>query len=132
MDKENALVSPSSESLLARLWPVVEREYAMQVAKRAAGATSDPAEGQEAALGGTATRNEAASGGNAEGKGISQLLRRLPIDWQPPASDVLDWNAPRRDEATRDAVEFSWAGETARHVRRVGSRNALLCCDSGF
>ena len=50
-----------------------------------------------------------------------QTLRRLPAGFQVPAPPPARWNAPPegREEET---IEFSWAGETARHVGTVVHR----------
>ncbi|MFM9969888.1 MAG: UvrD-helicase domain-containing protein, partial [Burkholderiales bacterium] len=121
LDKDNALALPSAESLLARLWPVVEGEYAMQLAHTVANAAIESAQG-----------SEAVSAVSAQHGGVSQVLRRLRTDWRPPANDVLTWNAPPRDDAGRDAVEFSWAGETARHLGSVAHRWIQRIAEEGL
>jgi ATP-dependent helicase/nuclease subunit A len=53
---------------------------------------------------------------------IHDILRRLPADFQSPAAPTpTKWTAPEegRDETE---IEFSWVGETARHVGTVVHR----------
>lgn len=89
---------PRSGSLLARLWPAVRDHFAGVSAPAAAAATTVlPA--------------------------APHTIRRLPADWAaPPAPPRVDFDAPVADAARSssvDAVEFSWASETARHVGTV-------------
>jgi ATP-dependent exoDNAse (exonuclease V) beta subunit len=96
------LKSPSSASLLAKLWPAVESDFA-----EAARTTPPAPDGREA-------------GGEAE---IDQDLRRLPSDWTfPEAPPSALWSAPKDSERSQDEIEFSWVGETARHVGSVVHR----------
>jgi ATP-dependent exoDNAse (exonuclease V) beta subunit len=90
----------ASRSLLEKLWPAVEVDFA-----RAAGATAPEVE----------PRKRSAN--------IDQDLRRLPLGWTlPPLAASTQWNttAERADE--RDGIEFSWAGETARRIGSVAHR----------
>jgi ATP-dependent exoDNAse (exonuclease V) beta subunit len=84
--------APDKRSLLAKLWP----------------------------LNVEVTRSTAAP---AAESGLPSLpLRRLPADYQLPAPPApVKWDAPPegRDE---ERIEFSWAGETARHVGVVVHR----------
>jgi ATP-dependent exoDNAse (exonuclease V) beta subunit len=84
--------APNKRSLLAKLWPLE-----VPVARAAAPA--------------------------APASGLGPFpLRRLPADYQLPAPPPpVKWDAPPegRDE---EPIEFSWAGETARHVGTVVHR----------
>ncbi len=90
---------PASNSLLAPLWPIVGerfREAAAQAARTPVGAVVEPAPGD---------------------------LSRLAPDWRlaappPPAR----WRAPADEARSQDEIEFSWVGETARHVGTVVHR----------
>ena len=95
---------PQKNSLLARLWPVVEAAFAAQAASAAGAAHGEPA-------------------AHAGEERPDQSLRRLPADWRLPAPPpALAWDAPAQETSAREAIEFSWAGETARHVGSVAHR----------
>lgn len=87
--------APEAGSLLAKLWPVVEREFAA-----------------------AACETGAASAGIASAS-APLLLRRVAADWRPHFA-LGDYRPPGmpeqplRQENVR--VEFDWAGETARAV----------------
>jgi ATP-dependent helicase/nuclease subunit A len=101
-DDAQAARHPGSRSLLAKLWPVVAEEF-----QRAA-ATAP-------AL--LATKGEA-------GDTVpDQSLRRLASAWSmPEAPPALAWTAPSETAHSQDDIEYSWAGETARHVGSVVHR----------
>jgi ATP-dependent exoDNAse (exonuclease V) beta subunit len=91
-DDHNEPRTPDRRSLLAKLWPLN-----VQIAR----STAAPA---------------------AESGVPSVPLRRLPADYVLPAPPpAVKWDAPPegRDE---EPIEFSWAGETARHVGTVVHR----------
>ncbi|MGC2519801.1 MAG: UvrD-helicase domain-containing protein [Burkholderiales bacterium] len=97
--------SPSSGSLLARLWPAVESDFA--AAARTSPLTPSPPAGGE---------------GRGEGA-VNQDLRRLPSDWTlPSAPPAASWSPPQDTARAQDDIEFSWVGETARHVGSVVHR----------
>ena len=94
---------PSAASLLAKLWPAVEPEFTAS-ARAAARRTGEHAPVHEASE-------------------INQDLRRLPSGWPlPEAPPAVRWHAPHHAAPSQDAIEFSWAGETARHVGSVVHR----------
>jgi ATP-dependent exoDNAse (exonuclease V) beta subunit len=93
---------PSSASLLAKLWPAVEADFA-----EAARTTPLSLDG---------------SGAGGEGE-VNQDLRRLPSDWTfPEAPPAVSWSAPKDTERSQDEIEFSWVGETARRAGSVVHR----------
>jgi len=101
-DDVQAARKPDSRSLLAKLWPVVSGAY-----QRAA--TAAPAPSTTADAGG-----ETVPG---------QSLRRLASAWiLPEAPPALAWTAASETVHAQDEIEFSWAGETARHVGSVVHR----------
>jgi ATP-dependent exoDNAse (exonuclease V) beta subunit len=52
-----------------------------------------------------------------------QSLRRLASAWSmPEAPPALAWTAPNETAHAQDDIEYSWAGETARHVGSVVHR----------
>jgi ATP-dependent exoDNAse (exonuclease V) beta subunit len=102
LDAEGAMAAatPSSQSLLGKLWPVVAPAFEAAVRDHVP---------QEVRQAGVAT--------------IDQALHRLPAGWQLPAApEAVQWNAPMDTARVQEALEFSWAGETARHVGTVVHR----------
>ena len=103
---------PPTTSLLAQLWPVVEAECAQQLHTWM---QSVP----------ISVSPSAAT--------LSQTRQRLPTNWAlppPPAALVWSDESPRV-EATHAAVEFVWAGETARLVGSVVHRYLLHIAGDG-
>ena len=100
-DPKRAAPRPTQRSLLEKLWPAVEADFAA-----AAGVFS--AEGGRR--------------GPAEAT-IDQDLRRLPLGWSlPPLPASVSSTGPAERAAPRDDIEFSWAGETARRIGSVAHR----------
>ena len=93
---------PAEKALLGKLWPVVGPIYA---------AAANRALESPAAL----TAESASS--------IDQTLRRLPLAWARPAAPPhAQWKPPPDRARTQDDIEFSWVGETARHVGSIVHR----------
>jgi ATP-dependent helicase/nuclease subunit A len=90
--------APAPRSLLARAWPVAEAHYARMVPEQLA---MDFMHAPRAPF---------------------TTLTRLALDVERvPLPPCVHWTAPR--EASREEqIEFSWAGETARHVGTVVHR----------
>jgi len=98
------LKAPSSGSLLEKLWPVVRGKF-------------------EERLRFSPEIELLGAHGAAQEVLIDQRLRRLPLDWRlPELSAALSWAAPRQRARSEGSIEFSWAGETARHVGSVVHR----------
>ena len=96
--------SPRSGSLLAKLWPAVESDFA-EFARTAP------------------LRLDRGEAGGQGATPVNQDLRRLPSDWAfPEAPPAVSWSAPKDTERSQDEIEFSWVGETARHVGSVVHR----------
>ncbi len=97
-DDEGNLRPPAGRSLLARAWPVAEAHYARMVPQQLAMAFMD-----------------------APRPPITTLTRlALELDTVlPPPAVRWDASAPDADEAP---IEFSWVGETARHIGTVVHR----------
>ncbi|MBE0615731.1 MAG: PD-(D/E)XK nuclease family protein [Burkholderiales bacterium] len=95
---------PDARSLLAKLWPVLAEDF------HAAAASAQPA--------------SAAIAASADGDAIpDQSLRRLASAWVMPAPPpVPAWSTERESVRTQDDIEYSWVGETARHVGSVVHR----------
>ncbi len=99
-DGAAVITPPSSQSLLGKLWPVLAPAFE---------AVAHDHRPQDAQPAGAAV--------------IDQALRRLPAGWMLPAAPAAArWNAPADAVRVQDALEFSWAGETARHVGTVVHR----------
>ena len=94
--------APDARSLLAKLWPAVSAEF-----QRTAAACAPPL-----------------TIADAEGEAMpDQSLRRLASAWVlPEAPPALAWHAPSETARAQDEVEYSWVGETARHVGSVVHR----------
>jgi len=93
---------PDPRSLLAKLWPVVSGEF-QRAAATATVATAAEGQGNDLVL--------------------DQSLRRLASGWSlPEAPPALAWTAPNETARAQDDIEYSWVGETARHVGSVVHR----------
>ena len=102
---------PPSTSLLAQLWPEVGSVFVH--------ALSAPPGVQDAIAG---PRTSASA----------QTLRRLPLHWTlPPPPAAVTWGAVTPVEETHAAVEFIWAGETAKHIGTVVHRWLLRIANDG-
>ncbi|OFZ85950.1 MAG: hypothetical protein A2V78_04530 [Betaproteobacteria bacterium RBG_16_64_18] len=105
------LKTPAAGSLLAKLWPAVEADFA-EAARRSPVAAQSNA---------SRSLPPGAEGGD-EGA-VDQDLRRLHSDWIfPEAPPAVSWSAPKETARSQDEIEFSWVGETARHVGSVVHR----------
>jgi ATP-dependent helicase/nuclease subunit A len=94
-----AVKAPGERTLLSQLWPLVANQY------------------EEAAV-----RHVTPAQAQADNR-YDQSLRRIASGWQPPAAPPrVAWTAPADPAHARDEVEFSWVGETARHVGSVVHR----------
>jgi ATP-dependent exoDNAse (exonuclease V) beta subunit len=93
-------VKPDDRALLTKLWPVLKDELRQAFARSASGVTS----GQSASM-----------------DPMMYPLRRMPLDWRASAAPAaVAWQqAPAIEDERDDTVEFSWAGEIARHVGTV-------------
>jgi ATP-dependent exoDNAse (exonuclease V) beta subunit len=104
--------APAANTLLAKLWPAVESRFAA------------------AAEGATERRAGRSAAGPAP---IDQQLRRLAPGWRCPAPPApVVWVPPEDQAPTRDEIEFSWVGETARHVGNVVHRWLQRIADDGL
>jgi ATP-dependent helicase/nuclease subunit A len=113
--KEGAPQLPPRNTLLARLWPVLEPEFVQQAALHLAAASALEAEQAQ-------VQDVDAAAGDTVVDEAGALLR-LPADWRLPGPPpAVAWQAPGESGGVREALEFSWAGETARHVGTVTHR----------
>ncbi|MCX7141677.1 MAG: UvrD-helicase domain-containing protein [Proteobacteria bacterium] len=106
-DGATEIGSPAAGSLLEKLWPVVAAEF-----EQAAALFSNA----ESAVDTPSPRLRGEGGGEGQ-------LRRLISGWtMPDVPSALAWNAPGETARAQDDIEYSWAGETARHVGSVVHR----------
>jgi len=104
---------PGERTLLGQLWPLVRETFETAVAGRAES---------------TRTAQEGASPDH-----IDPSLCRIASSWQPPVPPPrVIWAPPRDPARARDAVEFSWVGETARHVGSVVHRWLQRIAEDGL
>ena len=93
---------PDSRCLLAKLWPVVSEAF-----QRAAATAPPPSTTADA---GSDTMPD-------------QSLRRLASAWSMPAAPpAVAWTAASETAQAQGDIEYSWVGETARHVGSVVHR----------
>jgi ATP-dependent exoDNAse (exonuclease V) beta subunit len=103
--------APPATSLLAQLWPEVETAFvrALSAPDVAQDAVTPPFTGVP-----------------------PQTLLRLPLHWTlPPPPAGVAWGAVTPVEAGHEAVEFVWAGETAKHIGSVVHRWLLRIANDG-
>ena len=99
--------SPAGKSLLSKLWPVVQPIFA-----EAAPLAKFP---------NTSLLDKKEISGEGD-HSIDQSLRRLASGWVlPSAPSRVKWSPPQ-DMVRTQEIEFSWAGETARHIGSVVHR----------
>ncbi|MFQ5634329.1 MAG: UvrD-helicase domain-containing protein [Gammaproteobacteria bacterium] len=100
---EGRLRRPASNTLLARLWPIAEREIDATGIEMRAGAQRRPGERR------TAWREAP--------------LRRMPANWAPPALPAAFGTIDRsRVAGDEEPVEFEWASPWAKHAGSVVHR----------
>src|SRR5712691_3186663 len=96
-DEHGDLEKPLAHSLLERAWPAAEEHFP---------AATEPTRVNE-----------------ARRAPMPVTLKRLATDIQlPPLPDAVRWKAPAEGRVAEDEIEFSWAGETARHIGTVAHR----------
>jgi ATP-dependent helicase/nuclease subunit A len=106
--------APPRSALLSKLWPVLHAEFERAATQSVAQSPSATAQ--------------------AVPDPMSYPLRRIPLGWKAPElTPPVLWRSPRLEEEARDAaVEFSWAGEAARHVGTVVHRFLQRMADEGL
>lgn len=97
---------PTSGSLLEKLWPIVQPAF---------------------------TQLQAPESAQAPAELPLRELQRLPADWRPnineaPPSETSDAQSPSQTEE----IEFSWAGDTARHVGTLVHRYLERIANEGL
>ncbi len=104
-----SLKAPGERTLLSQLWPLVAPLYEEAAARHVEDAPA-PAEDP-----------------------LDQSLLRIASGWQPPAPPPrVAWTPPPDPARARDVIEFSWVGETARHVGAVVHRWLQRIAEDGL
>ena len=99
--------SPTKDSLLETLWPAVEGVFLRAAVSLSPERMLQP---------------PASPAGQGVGV-LDQNLRRLPPDWSLPAlSPAVNWTPLHEQDRLGEEIEFSWVGETARHIGSVVHR----------
>jgi ATP-dependent helicase/nuclease subunit A len=71
--------------------------------------------------------------GAGPAKPAPSVLRRLPAHWRRPAPPApVRWQPPSESPGGREEIEFTWAGETMRHVGTVVHRWLLRIAEDGL
>ncbi|HEX6295711.1 MAG TPA: UvrD-helicase domain-containing protein [Burkholderiales bacterium] len=96
-DEDGTIRSPHKRSLLARAWPVAEEIFSQTGLPPAAAETATPAQ-------------------------VFKLKRLSSSFAQPAPPPAVCWTAPEEGQTEQQEIEFSWVGETARHVGTVVHR----------
>src|SRR5439155_164179 len=96
-DEHGDLKKPLAHSLLERAWPAAEEHFP---------AATEPMRVKE-----------------SRRVPMPVTLKRLAADIQlPPLPDAVRWTAPAEGRVEEEEIEFSWVGETARHIGTVVHR----------
>ena len=106
---------PPADSLLARLWPALAHEF-------------------EAAARRLPAHNVISPAASSNVQPTAQRIRRLPAGWTlPTAPESVPWRMPPAlQDRELPEIEFSWAGEIARHVGTVVHRWLQRMADDGL
>jgi ATP-dependent exoDNAse (exonuclease V) beta subunit len=113
IDDDGVMKMPSKRSLLGIAWgalPDIPIPSPLAETSVQEGTLSLPLDG-----GGQGTRAHLERSRGREGE-----LRRLPLDFRVPvAPDPTVWRSPLEGREEAAQIEFSWVGETARHMGTV-------------
>lgn len=103
------LKPPAGKTLLNKIWPVVQPAYADAAAHVMASDMCSITDEEE-------SRKE-------KKPLVDQSLYRLASDWVLPAAPPpVRWNAQTEIMPVRGDIEYSWAGEMARHIGTIVHR----------
>jgi len=108
-------INANSNSLLGRLWPAVHAE-------------------QEPLIKAAAEQLQALDDGGMQSAepGLPQNFRRLAADWQLPDPPGAINIAAASPAETQSYIEFSWAGEDARHTGNLVHRILQMIGEQGL
>jgi ATP-dependent helicase/nuclease subunit A len=115
------LKPPGEKTLLSKIWPVLEPVYSAAAAHYA-GARNGMGV-VEAGFSDSSMRIDNQVPGASGEYFIDQSLRRLVSGWaMPPPPPALQWEPRPRIVPMEGAIEYSWAGETARLIGNIVHR----------
>ena len=135
--KGDGTILPRAGTLLASLWPVLGADFEASIARAQhsagagagpntrASAVADPSgvarDPAEENLGGGASAAASQLAGAANLQRPANTLRRLPAHWSPPAIEHSTSDLERLPVGRQslEPPEFSWVGETSRHIGTV-------------
>ncbi len=120
-EDDGAVRKPSRHSLLGRAWMVAEEFFQSPFMPDGTPAPD-------------ASHSAAPNGATNDAAGIeATALKRLPADWSKPAPPPdAAWPAPIETSRGSEQIEFSWAGETARHIGSVVHRWLQRIAEDGL
>ena len=114
-------IKADTSSLLGGLWPAIEEVQTPLISQAAA--DLQVSEGQAP---------DEHSGFETAAPQLPQDYRRLAANWQlPPPPESVQLEKTEYEE-TRDYIEFSWAGEDARHTGNLVHRLLQLIGEQGI
>ena len=111
--KPNAkdIIKANASSLMAGLWPAIEEEQTPLIRE-------------------AASKLQAVSE-QAPVSALPCIYRRLSADWQPPTLPACVQLTNTEQVETTDYIEFSWAGEDARHAGNLVHRLLQAISEQG-
>ncbi len=108
VDDDGVLKMPAKRSLLGLAWGALPR-VPIRPPVRAEGLSQAP----------SPLMGEGRGEGEGRREGVGEL-RRLPADFEMPmAPKAMEWKSPEEGRDEAEQIEFSWVGETARHMGTV-------------
>jgi ATP-dependent helicase/nuclease subunit A len=118
--KQDGTVIPRTGTLLASLWPALGAAFREAGEKQRHAPQPSPAEAATSTLEAAPLAAEAPPS-RADAAPPTNPLRRLPADWFPPAFDPRQTDLARLPlgQQSLEPPEFSWVGETGRHIGTV-------------
>jgi ATP-dependent exoDNAse (exonuclease V) beta subunit len=115
--KTDGSIQPKAGTLLASLWPALGASFKTGDA----GSTDARSQGLEPSGQGPLTPGPAAPGPQPPNPQAPNPIQRLKPDWRPPSLDLAPADVSRLPvgHQSLEPPEFSWVGETSRHIGTV-------------
>jgi len=107
VNKNHEPVVPAKNALLKKLWPIIEEQFRRQEISTLQGMKSTSS---------------------------SYQVSRLPAKWEKPRPDLddIDWNSNSGSDLANHAIEFNWAGETARVIGVLVHQSLCQIAEQGM